>query len=50
METITFNCRFITPAFLGGANPKGTPELRPPTIKGALRFWWRAQRGISDLK
>jgi CRISPR-associated protein Cmr1 len=50
METITFNCRFITPAFLGGANPKGTPELRPPTIKGALRFWWRAQSGISDLK
>lgn len=50
METITFNCRFITPAFLGGANPKGTPELRPPSIKGALRFWWRAQCGIVDLK
>lgn len=45
METITFNCRFITPAFLGGADPKGTPELRPPSIKGALRFWWRAMSG-----
>jgi CRISPR-associated protein Cmr1 len=45
METITFNCRFITPAFLGGADPKGTPELRPPSIKGALRFWWRAMNG-----
>jgi len=45
METITFNCRFITPAFLGGADPKGAPELRPPSIKGALRFWWRAMNG-----
>ncbi|MCF8245167.1 MAG: type III-B CRISPR module RAMP protein Cmr1 [Saprospiraceae bacterium] len=45
METIIFNCRFITPAFLGGADPKGTPELRPPSIKGALRFWWRAMNG-----
>ncbi|MCW5921261.1 MAG: type III-B CRISPR module RAMP protein Cmr1 [Saprospiraceae bacterium] len=45
METITFNCRFITPAFLGGADPKGTPELRAPSIKGALRFWWRAMNG-----
>lgn len=49
METITFNCRFITPAFLGGADPKGTPELRPPSIKGALRFWWRAQYDLADL-
>lgn len=45
METITFNCRFITPAFLGGADPNGTPELRAPSIKGALRFWWRAMNG-----
>lgn len=45
METITFNCRFITPAFLGGADPRGTPELRAPSIKGALRFWWRAMNG-----
>jgi len=50
METITFNCRFITPAFLGGADPKGTPELRAPSIKGALRFWWRAQSDIASLK
>lgn len=50
METVTFNCRFITPAFLGGADPRGTPELRAPSIKGALRFWWRAQAGISDIQ
>jgi CRISPR-associated protein Cmr1 len=30
-----------------------TPELRPPSIKGALRFWWRALNGhlpLSELK
>jgi CRISPR-associated protein Cmr1 len=32
-----------TPLFLGGADPKGgVVELRPPSIKGVLRFWWRA--------
>lgn len=50
METITFKCRFITPAFLGGADPKGTPELRPPSIKGALRWWWRAIHGDLSLE
>lgn len=41
MKTITFECETITPMFLSGADGK-TPELRPPSIKGALRFWWRA--------
>lgn len=27
--------------FLSGADGR-TPELRPPSIKGMLRFWWRA--------
>lgn len=49
MESITYKCRFLTPAFLGGADPRGTPELRPSSIKGALRFWWRAQSGIEDV-
>jgi CRISPR-associated protein Cmr1 len=30
--------------FLSGAD-RQTPELRPPSIKGALRFWWRAMNG-----
>lgn len=37
---------------MGGADGK-TPELRPPSIKGALRFWWRAVHGdlnLSQLK
>lgn len=31
----------VTPMFLGGANQE-TETIRPPSIKGALRFWWRA--------
>jgi CRISPR-associated protein Cmr1 len=35
--------------FLSGADGQ-TPELRPPSIKGALRFWWRAMNGHLDIK
>lgn len=31
----------LTPMFLGGAN-QNTAELRVPSIKGAMRFWYRA--------
>lgn len=44
MQEITFQCEVITPMFLAGADGK-TPELRAPSIKGALRFWWRAMNG-----
>ncbi|MCB0613370.1 MAG: type III-B CRISPR module RAMP protein Cmr1 [Phaeodactylibacter sp.] len=44
MATITFHCRVITPMFLAGADGR-TPELRAPSIKGAMRFWWRACNG-----
>lgn len=33
--------RVITPTFLGGAEIADA-ELRPPSLKGALRFWYRA--------
>lgn len=36
-----FTCRIITPMFLAGAD-KNKPELRAPSLKGAMRFWWRA--------
>lgn len=52
MHTITFTCETITPMFLSGADGS-TPELRAPSIKGALRFWWRAMNGhlsLEDLK
>lgn len=44
METITFECEVITPMFMAGADG-ATPELRPASIKGAMRFWWRAMHG-----
>lgn len=34
--------------FLNGADGQ-TPELRAPSIKGALRFWWRALNGHLPL-
>jgi CRISPR-associated protein Cmr1 len=35
--------------FLAGADGI-TPELRAPSIKGALRFWWRAMNGHLPLE
>lgn len=48
MESITFHCKVITPMFLAGADGQ-TPELRAPSIKGAMRFWWRACHGHLPL-
>ena len=48
MYKVTFECETITPMFLAGADPR-TPELRAPSIKGALRFWWRAMHGHLPL-
>ena len=42
--TVTFECETITPMFLRGADGR-TPELRAPSIKGAMRYWWRAING-----
>ncbi len=48
METITFNCELITPLFMSGGD-SSTPELRTPSIKGAMRYWWRAMNGHLPL-
>lgn len=51
METLELKCEVITPMFLSGANEKA--ELRVPSIKGVLRYWWRALNGHlsrQDLK
>lgn len=52
MNSITFRCEIVTPMFLAGVDGQA-PELRPPSIKGAMRFWWRAVHGhlpIEDEK
>ena len=33
--------KVITPLFLSGASPTQSAELRPPSIKGVMRFWHR---------
>ncbi|MCS6904872.1 MAG: type III-B CRISPR module RAMP protein Cmr1 [Bacteroidia bacterium] len=42
------SCEVITPMFIAGADGK-TPELRAASIKGVMRFWWRALQGEPDL-
>ena len=49
MESVVFNCELITPLFMSGADGT-TPELRAPSIKGALRYWWRAINGHLPLE
>jgi CRISPR-associated protein Cmr1 len=41
MNTITATFRIVTPMFISGAD-QSTAEIRAPSIKGVLRFWWRA--------
>lgn len=41
MKTEAFQFQIVTPMFLGGADQKAE-AIRPSSIKGALRFWWRA--------
>jgi CRISPR-associated protein Cmr1 len=40
---LTVTLETVTPMFLGGAEQK--PELRPPSIRGQLRYWLRAALG-----
>lgn len=49
MYSVSFDLETITPLFMAGADGK-TPELRPPSFKGMMRFWWRAMRSDDDWK
>jgi len=42
----------VTPAFLAGANQEaGDCDLRPATLRGQLRWWWRTMHaGYLDVK
>lgn len=45
-------CETLTPMFLAGADKK-TPEIRVPSIKGCMHYWWRAAQHATnqpDLK
>lgn len=42
MKTVEATFRIVTPMFIGGADQTPDDGVRPPSVKGALRFWWRA--------
>ncbi len=42
MEKLEATFRIVTPMFIGGADQTPDDGIRPPSVKGALRFWWRA--------
>lgn len=42
MEKLVATFRVVTPLFLGGADSSDHTELREPSIKAALRYWYRA--------
>ncbi len=43
MREMRLRLETVTPAWIGGAGFQ--PELRPPTLRGCLRFWLRALLG-----
>lgn len=48
IEKICFEIETITPMFLSGAD-QSKAELRAASIKGLLRFWWRALQAESNI-
>jgi CRISPR-associated protein Cmr1 len=50
MDRLTVTLKTVTPMFLGGAEPDKIAELRAPSIKGALRFWYRAMYGNLSIE
>ena len=48
LKTVNFQIEIITPMFLSGADQRKA-ELRAPSIKGLLRFWWRALQSTSKI-
>lgn len=44
MRELRVRLETVTPLLLHGADGR-TPELRPPSFRGAMRYWWRAALG-----
>ncbi len=45
MKRCNLELEFVTPAFLGGAEPASTCEWRAASVRGQLRWWLRAVAG-----
>jgi CRISPR type III-B/RAMP module RAMP protein Cmr1 len=49
MITKTYELELITSCFCAGAEPKEQAEIRAPSIRGQLRWWFRALGGFKSL-
>lgn len=47
MKPLNYHLEFITPCFCAGAN-QAVAELRPTSIRGKLRWWFRIVGGTSE--
>ncbi len=45
MRRTTLTVEFVTPCFLGGADPTAAAEWRSSSVRGQLRWWFRAVAG-----
>jgi len=42
-QNITVKLETVTSLFLGGTEPRGKPELRPPAFCGEMRYWLQVE-------
>lgn len=49
MKTEAFQFELLTPCFCGGAEPDQLAEIRAPSIRGQLRWWFRTLGGFKSL-
>ncbi len=49
MNTANYSIEIITPCFCSGANAEQQAEIRAPSIRGQLRWWFRTLGGFKSL-
>lgn len=49
MRTIRYELKFTTPAFVAGSD-QNVPEIRPASLRGALRWWFRVLGGTPEAE
>jgi len=47
MAVVTFSLQTTAPMFLNGANTREPDALRAPSVRGQLRYWFRALEGAT---
>lgn len=45
LNNIELEFETVAPIFLHGSDPSGNPELRAPSLRGVMRYWFRAAAG-----